>query len=419
MPRPAAREVGRYHLGDLLGRGGIAEVYHAVDPRLHRRVAIKTIRVGRAARPESLARLAREMKLVLALEHPNILPVYEVGQSDGEPYLVMPLLGGGTLTERIARGVGERDALRWVTRLADALDVAHALGILHGDVKPSNVLFDRAGRPLLADFGLAPLVAAAGPAAGGSGYTAPELARGREPSPASDLYSLAALTRELLSSPAPAQAVIARALAEDPAARHRSCGEFAGALAAALEPPAAAGAPLAPSAVPDLGADGPRSVTAAWLEGAGPEGRDRHRRTWTMLLVLLFAMLGALLGARSLLDRSNGARTGTGRSVRSVPEAAVRAHLDGNHDHALALAVGAIEALPRRSNEARARLLAFVAKEQVELGLWRDAVTTCETIAGLGVVASDEAARCADEIARDRLHDLEATRRLLEAARER
>ena len=156
MATATLRAVGRYRLEALIGRGGMAEVYRAVDSRLDRPVAVKMILPGLISRPAVLARFLREARTVAALEHPNILPIYDFGEEDGVPYLVMPLMTGGTLAERIGRaGAPAPLAADWIVQLGDALDTAHAAGILHRDVKPGNVLMDRKDRPVLADFGLA------------------------------------------------------------------------------------------------------------------------------------------------------------------------------------------------------------------------------------------------------------------------
>lgn len=202
--------VGRYQLEALLGVGGMAEVYRAVDRGLGRTVAVKVVLAGIAAQTEFRERFSREARLVAALEHPNIAPIYDVGEHQGLPYLVMPYYEGGSLAARLdGKPLPTPLTGRWLTDLAQALDAAHASGVLHRDVKPSNVLIDSHGRALLADFGVA-LAANAmtrltttGAVVGTPGYMAPELAMGEHATPASDRYSLAVLAYELVTGRVP------------------------------------------------------------------------------------------------------------------------------------------------------------------------------------------------------------------------
>ncbi len=191
MTALVGRSLGRYRLDALLGRGGMAEVYRAVDTRLGRTVAVKVILPSYASDPSFLERFLREARLVAQLEHPNVLPVYDFGEDLGLPYLVLPYLEGGTL---VARMGGERQPfarlVSWIAQLAAALDEAHAAGILHRDVKPSNILVARDGRLVLADFGIARMwesasaLTATGTVVGTPAYMAPELAKGQPASPA-------------------------------------------------------------------------------------------------------------------------------------------------------------------------------------------------------------------------------------------
>lgn len=202
--------LGRYRLESLLGTGGMAEVYRASDTQLGRTVAIKVILPSFAREASFRERFDREARLVAALQHPHILPLYDIGEADGLPFLVMPYVEGGSLADRLAQGPQPPDlAVRWIAEIASALDAAHSAGILHRDVKPSNVLLDRNDRALLADFGIAQAagqatrLTATGAVIGTPGYMAPELVRGEPASPASDRYALAVLAFELLSGRPP------------------------------------------------------------------------------------------------------------------------------------------------------------------------------------------------------------------------
>ena len=322
--------IGRYHLEDLLGRGGMAEVYRATDVELGRTVAIKKILPALASQPKFLERFLREARVVAALEHPNILPVYDFGEHDGTPYLVMPYVEGGSLARRAASERLPRDVVaRWIGQLAEALDTAHSAGILHRDVKPANVLMAQNDRPILADFGLARLddttseLTATGVLLGTPLYMAPEFAAGASASPATDLYALAVLAYEMLagrppflgenavailhqhvSRPVPpvsgtpglsprVDEVFARALAKDPAERPTSCDEFASELQSCLSGSASESRHGDDSKTASLHMFAPKSV-APW-----PEPRRRVR--WGNVATLVMAAVGIAIGARFLV----------------------------------------------------------------------------------------------------------------------
>ena len=204
------RRLGRYRLEELLGQGGMAEVWRAADERLGRTVAVKVIHSAHLRDGHFRERFHREAQLVASLDHPNVLPVYDYGDEEGVPYLVMPYLDGGTLRDRmVGSPIPFAQAVSWIHQLGDALDAAHAAGILHRDVKPANVLIRRDDRLALADFGIAKMVesptglTATGMVVGTPIYMAPEQAQGKPATPASDRYALAVLAYELLSGKPP------------------------------------------------------------------------------------------------------------------------------------------------------------------------------------------------------------------------
>ncbi|MBK9968106.1 MAG: protein kinase [Holophagales bacterium] len=204
------RRLGRYRLEELLGQGGMAEVWRAVDERLGRTVAVKVILSAHLRDGGLRERFQHEARLVASLDHPNILPVYDYGDEDGVPYLVMPYLDGGTLRDRmVGSPIPFAQAVSWIHQLGDALDAAHAAGILHRDVKPANVLVRKDDRLALADFGIAKMLESptgltrTGMVVGTPIYMAPEQAQGKPATPASDRYSLAVLAYELLSGRPP------------------------------------------------------------------------------------------------------------------------------------------------------------------------------------------------------------------------
>lgn len=206
-------DVGRYHILELLGEGGMATVYKAHDPRLERDVAIKVIR-REAFPPEDidmlLKRFEREAKALGKLSHPNIVGVIDYGEHDGSPYLVMVYVPGGTLKDRLGYPFPPmpwRDAVRMLLPIARALEYVHERGIINRDVKPSNILMTEDGQPLLSDFGLAKLfekdkeatnLTSSGTGIGTPDYMAPEQWTG-EPTAQSDLYSLGVVLYEMIT----------------------------------------------------------------------------------------------------------------------------------------------------------------------------------------------------------------------------
>ncbi|GGZ90559.1 serine/threonine-protein kinase [Streptomyces echinoruber] len=214
-PGGAARLVaGRYRLEARLGRGGMGVVWRATDLLLGRPVAVKellqddTLPAGEARRQRE--RTLREARAVARLRHPHIVVVHDVVEDGDRPYLVMELVEGGSLADRVAdRGpVDVREAARIGLALLGALRTAHAAGVLHRDVKPSNVLLDDDGRVVLTDFGVARVEGATtlterGGFVGSPEYTAPERMSGAGGGPASDLWSLGALLCTALSGRSP------------------------------------------------------------------------------------------------------------------------------------------------------------------------------------------------------------------------
>src|SRR3954471_11652389 len=150
--------LGAYVITARLGRGGMAVVYLAHHEALDRQVAIKVLWPSLADTPGFAERFRREARAASRLRHPNILTVYDFGTQDGITYMVTELLPGGSLAERVARPVSLDQALRVLKGIGAALDIAHAAGLVHRDVKPSNILFTSDDEPVLADFGIARLI---------------------------------------------------------------------------------------------------------------------------------------------------------------------------------------------------------------------------------------------------------------------
>ena len=207
-------KIGIYEVKSELGRGGMATVYRANDPRFEREVAVKVLPSELLhADPQFRLRFEREAKIIAQLEHAAIVPVYDVGEADNQPYFVMRYMSGGSLSDLIkAGGLTVEDAVRILGAIAPALDEAHSKGIVHRDIKPSNILFDKRGNPFISDFGIAKLSQAqAGNVTGSAiigtpAYMAPEQAQGTDVDGRADIYALGIILFEMLTGKQPYEA---------------------------------------------------------------------------------------------------------------------------------------------------------------------------------------------------------------------
>lgn len=201
---------GEYSLLGEIDRGGMGIVFKARHESLHRTVALKIMRTGEMASDEELRRFRAEAEASAAIDHPNIISIFEVGEVNGLIYFTMAYVEGQDLSLLMRdQSIAPKQAAQIVARVADAVAAAHRCGIIHRDLKPSNILLDRGGEPFLIDFGLAKTTLASdaltctGQILGTPVYMAPEQARGNVVTPASDIYSLGAVLYELVAGQPP------------------------------------------------------------------------------------------------------------------------------------------------------------------------------------------------------------------------
>ncbi|MBW6474255.1 MAG: SUMF1/EgtB/PvdO family nonheme iron enzyme [Anaerolineaceae bacterium] len=206
------KQIDRYRVTERLGMGGMAVVYKAYDTRLERVVAIKLIRTESIPQDQHerlMKRFEREAKSQARFDHKHIVHVYDYGEVDGAPYLVMAYIPGGTLKARTGKPIAYPQVIHWLIPVADALSYAHKRGVIHRDIKPSNILFDDEDQPILTDFGIAKLLETDDATLTGTGlgvgtpeYMAPEQWQGQA-SPATDQYALGVVLYELLTGHKP------------------------------------------------------------------------------------------------------------------------------------------------------------------------------------------------------------------------
>jgi hypothetical protein len=342
---------GRYALSELLGAGGMAEVFLAHDRILGRDLALKVLREGYAKDAAFVSRFQREAISAAALNHPHVVQVYDQGHAeDGRLYIAMEHVPGGNLTDLILRRgpLDPAEAAKLASQVAEALGTAHERGIVHRDVKPQNVLIDEAGDAKVADFGIA-LAASTDPTSGTNrvfgtaSYMSPEQAMGERVGPESDLYSLGVVLYEMLTGTVPfeaegplatamkhvtedpiplrkrnpyvpeaMEAVVMGLLAKNPENRYGSAAELVEGLRRSLEgvPQAFAGAAGYSETVrsPAVAAVPAPANTEGGAPGSPPPGRGRRRKSIGAGLVALMALV-ALVGTLGL-DMSRTAERG-------------------------------------------------------------------------------------------------------------
>jgi serine/threonine protein kinase len=374
---------GRYRLERPLGTGATATVWRARDLELGRSVALKLLDVD-GADPDLADRFLREGRILGRLVHPNIVPVLAAGDDDGRPYLVMALIDGPTLRERVADGpLPVDEAVDVVAAVAAGLAEAHRSGVIHRDVKPGNIVCGDDGQPRLVDFGIArasdlTTMTRADVVLGTAAYLAPEQALGDELGPATDVYALGCVLFELLTGiqpytaasavavayrhvhdpvpmpgalrpevPSALAAVVVRCLAKQPGDRYPDAGALEAALrrwrsGATDEPTGAltvvtAPSPDATAVLPTVLPDEAAPATAAYLAPVAPRPR-RGRRTVAAIAAIAAAIVAIALigittdpgGSASPATTSTTAAVVTSTTTTPPPATAVTTDPGGN-----------------------------------------------------------------------------------------
>lgn len=328
----------RYLLGDVLGRGGVADVYRATDQVLDREVAVKVLRAT-TPDPGEEKRFLREARILARLSHPGITAVLDAGVGEHQPFLVMHVIDGRTLGSLVRRGLPPDRVAEIGAQVAAALAYAHEAGVVHRDVKPGNVLIERSGQARLTDFGIARLLdnstrhTATGMTVGTASYLSPEQLTGRAITPATDVYSLAlvlveALTgRKVYDGPVtetgPARVAAPPQLPDEVPPAWRDLLSAMTALEPEQRPSAAQVCHLltelgAGATTDSGGSDADSTQLLTQLTPEPPQQRDRRFPTPYLLLALA---AGALLVVVALMLATGGSDTPTRAEVpASVPE---------------------------------------------------------------------------------------------------
>ncbi len=297
--------IGKYQLIELIHQGQNT-IYKGFQLSMNRYVAVKVLSPSLAADPAFVQGFNKDMGRVAGLTHPNLLSIYDYGQQDGQLYIVSRYVETGTLKDRLPPAFSPQQAQAMITPIAEVLAYLHSQGVVHGNLKPSNILIDPQGQPLLADIGYSQGIDADGLE---SVYLSPEQAQGTFADERTDVYALGALLYQMLigeppppgAAPSPrsrrpdlpleVEAVILKAMAQNPDQRFQTPGQFSQALTTALAPKAAPVAQPAYQSAPPLQAAPPPPQPA-------PEPK-RGTPSWLIFLLgglAILCLLAALLG---------------------------------------------------------------------------------------------------------------------------
>ena len=321
MPHLSGKSLGQYQIIEPIGSGGTAQIYRAYQASVKRDVVVKVLSPSFRDEPGFVERFAQEVDVIAHLQHPHIIQVYDFGEQDGDVYIVMAYMRGGTLADRIEKsqgGLPDEETLRLFSLIAKGLDYAHAKGIVHRDLKPNNILMDEDGNPYLADFGLAKFTEGRieltnTMMTGTAAYMAPEIAREGKSTKRADIYALGIILFEMLTGELPyqgttpykilsahinqpvpklhefrpdlpeaVQEVINTAIAKDPVSRYPTAEAMASELKSAMSDQAA----------------------KAVIEEIKPENKQKTtiQSKWLFsVVVALLAIAGIILGASQFL----------------------------------------------------------------------------------------------------------------------
>lgn len=328
----------RYRVLRRIGSGGMADVWLAEDNHLQRQVALKVLHRRYLQDREFVARFQREAEHAAGLQHPNIVSVFDRGQSDDVNYIAMQYVQGPTLKELIDRGLAPDQAVALVRQVLEGARFAHRNGIVHRDLKPQNVIVDEEGKAVVTDFGIARAgvseITQTGSVMGTPHYLSPEQAQGFEVTPVSDLYSIGVILYEALTRRVPFEgesavavamkqvsqvpqrpssinpqvspaldAVVMRALEKDPGQRFQSADAFIAALDAALKDPGAGQGTAAFAAAPPVVAD------------EVPPEEDKKRNWWLWALLVAAILIGLLVGWALTRDTTTKVPNVTGNQL--------------------------------------------------------------------------------------------------------
>ncbi|HEV2036490.1 MAG TPA: serine/threonine-protein kinase [Candidatus Dormibacteraeota bacterium] len=351
MSIESGTKLGPYEVQEFIGQGAMGTVYRAYHAQLERSGAVKVLQ-GIAVGPDAVARFRHEAQAIAQMRHPNIVNVFDFGEYDGTPYMIVEYVPGGSLAGKMKQvALDQTVALKYLRGIGAGLDYAHSLGIVHRDIKPANVLLAKDGTVVIADFGLVKLLqgssvqSMSGVTTGTPAYMAPEQVMGHQVGPPADLYALATMAYEMLTGAIPFEgegvlelmyahvhreppppssrnaaltpavdAVIMRGLAKDPQKRWESCESFVVALTAALAGQPVAGVektivfapPLASMVPPRYAPQSSPSVAATVVEplvaGAAatvmaPPAAKRRSHKWRYIaaaaaLIILIPLFG-------------------------------------------------------------------------------------------------------------------------------